>query len=429
MRPPRVCLGLVEVSGVLIRLKRGFDELGIDAVVIDLEPSPFDYGVDDLDSVPRIVPWIRRMRRLERRLSGRGLPLRIAVRVAELPLRGLLFIWALGRFDVFVLGYRSTFLFFVDYPIMRLLGKRIIAVFFGSDERPPYMDGYVAPGLTAQELARRTRLQALLVRIVGRWADVVVSGPGSGQFSRRPLVVYQVLGNPAERSPHVEPKGPIRRDGPTRVLHASSNLRAKGTARVREAVANVSNSGLELDYREVRGVTNRELQEMMADSDIVIDQAYGDTPYAMLPAEAALVGCPVIIGGYGWDQLRPYLPQNFVWPAVCHPDDLESTITALAKDPERRADLAAASRTFIETVWSPVEVARRYARLFEGDPPIDWMFDPATICSPYGNGVSRTELATNVAAVVSCRGVAGLQLDDKPRLRDSLLRIASPIDE
>jgi hypothetical protein len=406
------------------RLKRGFDELGMDVVFVNLEPSPFAYGEDDMTAVPRVVPLIRRMRRLERRLSGRGLPLRVAVRVAELPLRLVLFVWAVHRFDVFVLGYRSTFLLFADLPLLRLLGKRVIAVFFGSDERPPFMDGYVAPGLSAAQLTRRTRAQHLMVGVFDRFADVVVSAPNSSQFWHRPLVVYQVLGNPVERSTDVALVDAPEGSRPVRVIHASSNLRAKGTARVREAVANVTAAGVPLDYREIRGVTNQVLQEAMAEADIVVDQAYGDTPYAMLPAEAALLGKPVVVGGYGWDRLRRYLPDDFVWPAVCHPDELEATITELALDPERRSAVGRASQAFIEKAWAPVAVARRYALLIDGDPPAAWMFDPRTVEFPYGNGVSATEVAANVAAVVGERGAAGLCLDDKMHLRDTLLRIA-----
>ena len=61
-----------------------------------------------------------------------------------------------------------------------------------------------------------------------------------------------------------------------------------------------------------------------------IDQVYCDTPMAGFATEAAWFGKPAVVGGYGFDYLKTYVPEG-MWPPskTCHPDKIENAIESL----------------------------------------------------------------------------------------------------
>jgi hypothetical protein len=211
-----------------------------------------------------------------------------------------------------------------------------------------------------------------------------------------------------------------------RFLHAPSRSGDKGTDRIRDAVDAVRASGVELELRVVTGRPNAEVLAAIRGCDVVIDQLYSDTPMAALAAEAAALGRPVIVGGYGWDALRAAAADEAPPPThLCHPDELSEAIRLLATDAAYRTDLGRRARRFLETRWAAERVGERYLALLRGETPAAWWFDPAAVAYVHGAGAPAATIRASVRRVLEAAGPAGLHLDDKPHLVDRLLGLVS----
>ena len=101
--------------------------------------------------------------------------------------------------DVFIFSSDTTFARYLDLPILRLMGKRLIFVFSGSDHRPPYMDGVAVTSLDDETVARLGTMAGQVkakLRRIERQADVVVGHHLSAHFHERRIVPFLLLGIP-----------------------------------------------------------------------------------------------------------------------------------------------------------------------------------------------------------------------------------------
>src|SRR3712207_9430561 len=72
--------------------------------------------------------------------------------------------------------YTTLFRSLYDLPLLKRLGKQIIFVFHGSDERPPYMDGSLMAsdrGRSLKQCISMTRRQKQSIKQVERYATTV----------------------------------------------------------------------------------------------------------------------------------------------------------------------------------------------------------------------------------------------------------------
>jgi hypothetical protein len=417
-KQPRVFLGLIEVSGYYARLQKGLQECGVDTTFVTFQPHRYHYGGDV--AMPRAARLLAELRARSGDYDGLR---KVTAAVVDKALRGWLLLWAAVHHDAFVLASGTSFLFGLrDLALLRLLRKRVVLVFHGSDERPPYLDGYL-PDDSAAALRARTEIRATTMKRAARFADVIVSNPNSAQMQRARCVVYQIVGNPVTET---EQSGPVvhdRDDGPVRVLHAPSDPVAKGTDLVRAAVEGLVSDGAAIEYVEVMNVDNATLQREIATCDIVVDQAFGDT-FAMLPAEAALFGKPAVIGTYGEEHLRRYVPSGSLPPAAyCLPDKLAATLRMLVDDSVLRRELGRAAQRYVRERWAPREVAARFLELIEGEPPRQWTFDPREVTYAAGSGGSLDRIARRAKSVLDDGGPGALHLDEKPDLLRRVLAL------
>jgi hypothetical protein len=210
------------------------------------------------------------------------------------------------------------------------------------------------------------------------------------------------------------------------LLHAPSRRHGKGTDRLRAAVEEVAASGIDVELRVLSGVPNAEVLAAIGQCDVVVDQLYSDTPMAALAAEAAAVGRPAIVGGYGWDELRAITRSEVLPPAfTCHPDDLADAIRHLATHHGERLALGTSARDFVARGWTPEAVAERYLALLRGELPSECWIDPARVTYVLGAGAPLEVIRASVRAVIDARGAAGLALDDRPDLVDRLTSLVA----
>jgi glycosyltransferase involved in cell wall biosynthesis len=206
----------------------------------------------------------------------------------------------------------------VQFPLLRVLGKRSVMHFLGSDIR----------GRPPAELAWSRRAGA---RVVGsydavRWVpDAHVIPPGIDVSA-------------------IEPSPPSDRDRPV-VLHAPSSRQKKGTERVIAACRR-----LDLELEIVEGLDHREAFERYRRADVVVDQLNAGW-YGVFAIEAMALGKPVVTFLHDEAVRRTEAAFGVEVPIVSATNDtLVDVLRPLAESPEERRRVGAASRDYVERV-------------------------------------------------------------------------------
>jgi len=418
-----VYVGPVEIAGQYAAIVAALRTQGVPSHLHLRFDHPFSYDTEPVhQGLPlRVHRWVIRTR--EQRQLPR-FPHRVLLEALR---RGAWCVHAVGaivRYRTFVFAFGTTFAGGRDLPLLRLLGKQVVVVVSnGSEARAPYVDGSRVNESGATIAAQTRRTRKLLAR-VERWADAVIGAPlSSSTLMDRSFVNYFSIGMPR---PPVDPAPPARTSGDrVRIVHAPSNAAVKGTPLIRAAVQELVDAGLPIDYTELSGVSHDDVLARLASCDLVVDQAYSDTPMATLTAEAAAVGCPTVVGGYGWAELRRFVTDE-EWPpsATCAPDRLKETIAALVADAEQRERLGRRAHDFVATQWESSVVGARLLRVLTGDIPDSWWVDPLAVTYTNGSGLSDADARRLVAEVIDAGGVEALCLQHNHGLEEAFLDFA-----
>lgn len=333
----RVLHGVVEVAGQAALSAHGLREVGVEARAW-FEPHPFGYGLPP-DFAPRL----------------RGRAARAAERALRLP--GLL-----RRFDTFHFHAAASFLpGNRDVPLMRRLGRRACVEFWGSEARLPRVEHARNPfyvnAYHEDDAANRRRLE--------RWSaltgGVAVMSDHSLDAHLLPFFpTIHVVGQRVDTRALVPwyPAPDTRRPV---LVHAPSNLEAKGTRFVREAVERLRRRGLAFEYVEVHGRSQAEALDEYRRADLVVDQLCAGT-YGVFAVEAMSLGKPVVC--YILPELEPTYPRGF--PIInANPLTVEAVLEEWLQRPEERHARGVQSRAYAERVHDCREVARRLVRAYE----------------------------------------------------------------
>ena len=440
-RRKRVFLGTVEIAGFYTKLASALRASGVDCAFVELLPHPFNYGFPDVET-PRIVQWVQMIARLHQALPHKTLFdrfRRFALHILNLALRiALVLPWAAHRFDVFCFGFATNIVGtgwgYWDIALLRFLGKRIIFMFHGADSRPPYLTGpYVRRARSgsldwSKALYELTCQRRREIDAINRNADVIIDASVHGHFHTRRLVDYAWIGFPCPVETGASDSSRRLDDALTRstvrILHAPSDRDAKGSDLIAACIDRLKNEGHDIEYYELHGLPNATVVRELGHCDFVIDQLYSDFPLAGFAAEAASQGKPAVVCGYVQDRnLIDRFPTHY-----CHPDELESAVRRLLLEPEYRKRLGHQAKQFVEESWAPLAVARKWQRIIDGTIPHEWWFDPNATTYVHGGGMSEELLRETVRELVRRYGLSALELDDKPTLRDRLLKLSLSVD-
>lgn len=452
----RIFLGLAEVSGFYTNLRKGFEALGVEVELVTLIEHRFQYG----DPAQKPGLWTRFARwgvagRLRAQSAGRLAKLYWSAMAAVS--RVTLLVWAIVKFDVFIMGCSTSFFRFRELPLLKLLGKKIIYIFHGTDGRPAFMDGfaedtflpphlrdgtgYIPPFAetdSAGDAAARCEAYRQLIQWrkgnvdkINQYADIVIDSPSHGQHHTKPFVQRGIIGMPyipnqalvSQTAQGVKPKGE-----PLVVLHSPSFPSGKGSPQIRAAVEAVRAKGHDIDLIELTGRPNHEVLEKISQCDFVIDQAFSDMPMVGFATEAAFFGKPAIVGGYYADFLEKDLDAAWCPPThFCRPDALEAAVERLVTEPEYRAELGQRARAFVEEEWHATASAQRLLQILESVPP-EWVFDPQNCDYPYGMGLPEPRLRGILTHLHNAYGDDVFCLGDKPDLLQRVVALARSED-
>jgi hypothetical protein len=429
----RIFIGMFEIAGYGTNLTRGFRELGVECTFFS-GPDDFHFFHEEARRTDNLaMRMVKLAWRKQCGLSRWNMPAKAWWFGVRQLFRLLLFAQAALGHDAFIFTGAQGFFptWYLDLRILKLLGKKVLFVFLGSDHRPPYINGVYAGDeqvLDIADLIRLAREMKTRLKTIERYADFTVGHHLSAHFHENPFGIFQIFGVPHPIHDRRVAQPQPRNHGPLRILHAPSRPKIKGSDAIRAAVRNLRVKGYDVELIELIGRPNSEVLEELSRCDFVMDELYSDVRLAGLSTEAAAFGKPTIVGGYAEDGHFgvPGVLEKEDFPPIlyCDPDKIEEAMEKLITDEAYRAELGERARRFVEEHWTPVEVARRYLRLIEGTAPASWFYDPARIRYLHGYGLSEARLKAVLGEVLKQGGTGALQLSDKPELERLFLDFA-----
>ena len=241
-------------------------------------------------------------------------------RIRRFFLRVSFFVFCLFRFDIFHFYSAVTFLpFNLDLPILKILGKRIVMTYCGSDIRLIYVvkkrNAYPDLFEIGKNNLKYDTRKKLMMRWHNLWIDRFTAIRELEDYALQ-IIPHKKLANEYwinnigfDSRGITNQINLVCNDIPI-IVHAPSKKDIKGTEYVRKAIKSLRLRGVRFDYQELHGVSNSRVQEIIRDCDIVVDQfilgeigtfafegmGFGKPVVAYLPKEIVdrcIPGCPV----------------------------------------------------------------------------------------------------------------------------------------
>ena len=415
----RISIGPGEVAGYFSRLKSGFDELGIPCEHFVLTPNKFSY--QEADYFLKAV-----FLRIVRLRDSVNYPVRRLGLAIEICIRFMVFVYALIRCDVFIFSGFSSFFRFIELPLLKLLRKKVIVVYVGSDSRPPIISGKHlddSSGFVSPEQTHKETLQIVQgIKRVETNADYILSHTASAQFFTKAFIRVNAVGTPMTSSIKVSSAVDKGEENEVRILHAPSRPFAKGSAVIRKIIENLRAEGCSINLVELLGVPNSTVLQELEKCDFVVDEVYSDAPMCGLATEAATFGKPVVVGGYYAYQYKIDNPDTESPPTLyVDPANLKQAIRKMIDDREFRLNMGKMAQDFINEIWCPRKVAQNYLRLIEGNFPEHWVANPLDLDCFWGWGLSKENWRKQVGEYVAQLGSGALMFNHNPKLKQKVL--------
>jgi hypothetical protein len=345
----KIFIGLTEIANITDTYARAFRQLGHDTVSMIWKRNRFypagqyDIVLKEQSASTGIVKkgWIGKISDGAARLgAARYLPRMIR------------------ECDIFIFIFGSSFIpGYLDYPLIKRAGKKIVTTFWGSEIRYGYaleqeskalgFDGEIGPFLDYLKLQRGNYYQCLsTIRAAEKYADLILSQQGYGQLQSRPYMRANV---PIEVA-GLTCKIPAR-EKPL-ILHVPSKRDIKGTSVIMQTIEDLRREGLQFDFRLIENMPNPEVRANLTEADIVVDELYSET-VGMLSTEAMASGCVAVVR---------YMNEYGKVPADCPAVNanrytLGSELRTLITDLPGRVDIASAGRPFVEKYYDHKKVA------------------------------------------------------------------------
>ncbi|MFN8380552.1 MAG: hypothetical protein U0V02_01360 [Anaerolineales bacterium] len=279
--------------------------------------------------------------------------------------------------DLFIIYAPAVLPSNLYYPVLKFLGKKIITPFWGSDIRYWYAFAEEMRSFEVQdELSpffeyARSRSggsywdKQRTVKIAEKYSDLIITQPETGQLLTQaymrasvPLDLAQYKFNVPGR------KKPL-------ILHAPSVPEAKGTDVVINVIKELREEGLEFEFRLIEKMPNTELRELLADSDIVVDELYSAT-VGGLSAEAMATGNVVLVR-YMADYCK--IPEGC--PAInVNKFTLKDNLRQVIVDVERRKELARLGRPYVENANDHIKICKDLLSWLDHTNDLEYDFHP-----------------------------------------------------
>ncbi len=358
----RIFIGLTDIARITANYSKGFRALGHEVFSVVWSKSHFykneeyELVIDERGDAPQTMGSV-------------AANLRLLLQLIKI-FRGL-------DCDVFILFAPAVLPNHLYYPLLKFLGKKIITAFWGSDIRYWYAFAEEMRSLgSADEVSpffdyARTRSggsywdKRRTVSTAEKYSDLIISQPDCGQLQVEPYMRSAVPLDLSEY--HYRVPGRIR----PLVVHAPSVPEAKGTDVVMRVIEELHAEGLEFDFRLIKNMPNREIRELLSESDIVVDELYSAT-VAGLSAEAMATGNVVLVR---------YMAEYSRVPGGCPAVNvniftLKETLRDLILDVKKRTKIASLGRAYVEKENDHIRLCEKLLEWLQTRDTLTYDFTP-----------------------------------------------------
>ena len=268
------------------------------------------------------------------------------------------FISVYKKYDIYHFHFgRSLLPFFLDLPVLKLSGKKIVFEYHGSDMRNPFK--FVNPF----SLPRKTGLlikQGLVKFVSKLFVDAeIVTTPDMLEFAPRARYIPAAIDSAWITASRGSNPGDKKRKKIV-VIHAPSSQVIKGTKYVISAIAELKKEGIPVELGLVEKVSPDKLRVRVAAADIAIDQLLIGW-YGLFAAEAMMLGKPVIC--YIRSDLRKYMPELPIVSAG--PENLADVLKKTIKDYNLQEKLSIAGPIFARKHHESRAVAKKFLDIYK----------------------------------------------------------------
>lgn len=273
--------------------------------------------------------------------------------------------WA-DAHDVFVYIWAETSLLpgFEDLALLKERGKKIVAIFCGSDVRHAgaYHQQYGMPigdsPLSPFDRALPLETYLTRIRLFEHFADLVLSVPNQACLQIRP---YHHLHLPIalEEFPEHRPA----REVPM-VVHAPSRRGIKGTKRILETLDELRAEGVDFELRLLENLPNAEVKKALLEADAAIDQIEISL-HGRFTLEALASGCAVTTSDR--PGFEPIPAERPLW--AIDGLHLKTQLREFLTNATKRRALAERARAFVATHHDRTRVAARLLALLDAPTP------------------------------------------------------------
>jgi len=307
----------------------------------------------------------------------------LRLRDGTLPARivrlGGFFLKALRQYDVFHFNWGMTIadywlwnINYLELPLLKKLGKRVIMTFQGCDARMKTVSrerfstsacaecdvAWCTPRLDAIRQARIRKVCAYADHVFALNPDLLHFLPGAE------FLPYASV-NAAEWIPDETAHGKSSSARPFRVLHMPTQRSIKGTKYIEQACARLRAEGWPVELILVEDVPHAQVKDLIAGADLVVDQLLIGW-YGAFAVEAMALRKPVLCY-LREEDLKRFVPFRDRIPIVrTTKETLADDLRALLRDPARWSALGVAGRRFVEECHDPLKIAQRTIAAYQG---------------------------------------------------------------
>ncbi len=345
MRKKRVFIGVSNVAGVSSRLKKGFDEIGVESNFYSFDKHVFGYKSDKIITYSK-NSLIRKFQKV--------------FLLAKLILKYKYFIYV--HTQSILPGFR-------DVKLFRFFGKKTMMVFTGCDVRiPEKVEKYkwntcVNCSIEYQEFVGCNIPRKLKMTIeIEKLFDLISCPMEAGGALTRPFYPgyfpVDLTRFPKEQFENYQYHTPIR------ILHAPTHETYKGSKYIYSAIEKLkAKYDGQFTFKVIKNLDINDFYEEIGNSDLVIDQMLLGS-YGFVSIEAMAMYKPVItyMREDIWDRVKSDCPI-----INANADSLYEVLENIILDPEQLKDISIKSREYVESFWEEKKVARDYYSLFESN--------------------------------------------------------------
>ena len=421
LKKVKIFMGLGDTCGYYSHLERGLKTLNVSCTFVNAYPDRV-YKRDYRPSLlGRLVEWLAVMRVN----SDRGSVTRKCWTALQACLMPLLFLTSIFCYNVFIFAGGTSFFRSFDLYLLKLLRKRVIVVFHGSDSRAPYISALLVGtegDFDVNQCILETKKIKKHLQMIEKYADVIVNNPTASHLHERQIINWHVIGIPY-KCPTVIGQQPKFEASPCVIVHAPTRPVEKGSPQIEQAIDSLRSKGHDIKFIKLIGRTNAEVLENIADCDFVVDELFSDVFMASFATEAASYGKPAVVGLYEYEKVKACISDESMIPPVllCTVDCVEGAIERLITDKEYRLQMGSDARSFVEKQWNAEVVAKRFLLLAENKIPQSWWFDPKIINRLYGWGLTDQRAREVIRAIIEHGGVSALHLPNNPILEQNFI--------